>query len=196
MLREPGLTGFLGAIGSDNFGDRLQSCAKGDGVETHYYVDPATPTGTCAVLLNSNHRSLVANLAAANKFEPSHLETEKASAMLGSARLFYIAGFFLTVSLEAILKVAKTATEERKVSARFFCRPFVRGESRVQQRKRSVAVALRLGILVSRRRCEQKPKYMLISSSNLESTPREPRGENKQRSGALNLIALRRIRDF
>ncbi|CAN0007666.1 unnamed protein product [Ascophyllum nodosum] len=125
MLREPGLTGFLGAIGSDNFGDRLQSCAKGDGVETHYYVDPATPTGTCAVLLNSNHRSLVANLAAANKFEPSHLETEKASAMLGSARLFYIAGFFLTVSLEAILKVAKTATEERKVLAMNLSAPFV-----------------------------------------------------------------------
>lgn len=57
----------------------------------------------------------MANLAAANKFEPSHLETEKALAMLSSARFYYIAGFFLTVSMDAILKVAKSATEDRKV---------------------------------------------------------------------------------
>lgn len=118
MLQDGGLTGFLGAIGSDEFGDKLSACAKEDGVDAHYFVDPTTPTGTCAVLVNSGDRSLVANLAAANKFQPSHLDTDKATAMLESARFYYIAGFFLTVSVDSILQVAKPAAENGKVRSR------------------------------------------------------------------------------
>lgn len=124
MLQDPGHTGFLGAIGSDDFGGKLAACAKEDGVDAHYYVDPTTPTGTCAVLVNSGDRSLVANLAAANKFQPSHLDTPKAKEMLESARFYYIAGFFLTVSVDAILQVAKPAAQSGKVRACFvlwFC---------------------------------------------------------------------------
>lgn len=123
MLQDPGLTGFLGAIGSDDFGGKLAACAKEDGVDAHYFIDAATPTGTCAVLVNSGDRSLVANLAAANNFDPSHLATENAASMLESARFFYIAGFFLTVSVDAILTIAKPAAESGKVCVRVrvFC---------------------------------------------------------------------------
>lgn len=84
-------------------------------MDAHYYVDDSTPTGTCAVLVNSGDRSLVANLAAANNFTPEHLDTEKAKAMVDSAKFFYIASFFLTVSVDAILKIAKPAAESGKV---------------------------------------------------------------------------------
>lgn len=84
-------------------------------MDAHYYVDENTPTGTCAVLVNSGDRSLVANLAAANKFVPAHLDTDKAKAMLESAGFYYIASFFLTVSVDAILQIAKPAAESGKV---------------------------------------------------------------------------------
>ncbi|CAN0076812.1 unnamed protein product, partial [Laminaria digitata] len=125
MLQTPGQTGFLGAIGSDDFGGKLSACAKEDGVDAHYFVDAATPTGTCAVLVNSGDRSLVANLAAANKFVPSHLDTPKAKEMLESARFYYIAGFFLTVSVDAILQVAKPAAQSGKILAMNLSAPFL-----------------------------------------------------------------------
>ncbi|CAN0329063.1 unnamed protein product, partial [Scytosiphon promiscuus] len=125
MLSEAGLTGFMGAIGSDDFGGKLAACAKEDGVEAHYYVDDSTPTGTCAVLVNSGDRSLVANLAAANNFTPAHLDTERAKAMVDSAKFFYIASFFLTVSVDAILNIAKPAAESGKVLAMNLSAPFL-----------------------------------------------------------------------
>ncbi|CAM9998700.1 unnamed protein product [Ectocarpus sp. 6 AP-2014] len=125
MLPEAGLTGFMGSIGSDEFGGKLAACAGKDGVEAHYYIDQATPTGTCAVLVNSGDRSLVANLAAANNFAPAHLETEKAKAMVDSAKFFYIAGFFLTVSVDSILAIAKPAAESGKVLAMNLSAPFL-----------------------------------------------------------------------
>lgn len=62
--------------------------------------------GTCAVLVNGGERSLVANLAAANTFQPSHLDTPVAADMIGSAKIVYIAGFFLTVSPPSLQRVA------------------------------------------------------------------------------------------
>lgn len=115
MLGEEGLTGFLGSIGADDYGSKLSSCAKADGVDTHYYIDPKVPTGTCAVLIKSGERSLVANLSAANNFDPTHLSTGKAQAMMESSRITYIAGFFLTVSVEAILNIAERSVKHSKV---------------------------------------------------------------------------------
>lgn len=90
-------------------------------MEAHYYIDDKTPTGTCAVLVNSGDRSLVANLAAANNFVPAHLETERAKAMVESAKFYYIASFFLTVSVDSILQIAKPAAESGKVCVGWVC---------------------------------------------------------------------------
>lgn len=87
-------------------------------MDAHFYIDDTTPTGTYAVLLNSGDRSLVANLAAANNFTPEHLDTERAKAMVDSATFFFIASFFLTVSVDAILNIGKHAAESGKVGAR------------------------------------------------------------------------------
>lgn len=124
-MSPPDLTGYLGAVGKDEFGSKLKDCAAEDGVQTHYMVDETTPTGTCAVLVHGGERSLVANLAAANKFTPDHLDTPEAAAMIESARYYYCAGFFLTVSVEALLRVAKHAAAESKVFALNLSAPFL-----------------------------------------------------------------------
>ncbi len=90
-----------------------------------YQKNPDAATGTCAVLVNGGERSLVANLAAANTFTASHLETAEAKEAISSAKIFYISGFFLTVSVDSILTIAKHAVEERKIFAMNLSAPFL-----------------------------------------------------------------------
>ena len=59
-------------------------------------------------------RSLVTKLDAANHFTPSHLDPNWD--MVERAKFFYSSGFFLTVSVDSMLRVAKHATEKGKVS--------------------------------------------------------------------------------
>ena len=88
MTPTAGCTAYMGAVGTDAFGETLEKCGTDDGVLVHYMKNPDVPTGTCAVLINGGERSLVANLAAANTFSPSHLETDAAKAMI--SRLYNI----------------------------------------------------------------------------------------------------------
>lgn len=83
------------------------------------------PTGTCAVLINGGERSLVANLGAANTFSSSHLDTSEAKEIVARAQIFYISGFFLTVSVDSILSVAKHAVDEGKIFAMNLSAPFL-----------------------------------------------------------------------
>ena len=128
MLKSDGLndaTAYMGCVGKDDFGETLAKCAKEDGVLTHYMQDETTPTGTCAVLIKDGERSLVANLAAANNFKPSHLETEKAKQIYEAAKFYYIAGFFLTVSIESLKIVAEHAVAANKVFCLNLSAPFI-----------------------------------------------------------------------
>jgi len=128
MLSSAGLdksTAYMGCIGNDLFGKELEKCAKNDGVFTHYMQDPKEPTGTCAVLVKDGERSLIAHLGAANNFKPSHLETNLAKSIIESANYYYIAGFFLTVSIESIELVAKHAVKENKVFCLNLSAPFI-----------------------------------------------------------------------
>jgi adenosine kinase len=96
-----------------------------DGVKVLYQRNPTVPTGTCAVLINKGERSLVANLAAANTFSAAHLELEESKAAVALAKVFYISGFFLTVSLEAILSIAQHSLEASKTFAVNLSAPFL-----------------------------------------------------------------------
>lgn len=64
-----------------------------------YMYNDTEPTGTCAVLLTGKHRSLVAYLAAANKFDRSQLAmTSRLAipsnwALVEKAHYYYVAGF-------------------------------------------------------------------------------------------------------
>jgi sugar/nucleoside kinase (ribokinase family) len=76
-------------------------------------------------LVNGGERSLVANLAAANTFTASHLDTSEAQTMIQRAKIFYITGFFLTVSVDAILTIAKHSVEHSKIFAMNLSAPFL-----------------------------------------------------------------------
>ena len=88
-------------------------------------INPSTPTGTCAVLIQHTERSLIANLAAANKFTPDHLQTPEVAAAIAAARIFYSSGFFLTVSPPAFQEVAKHARDNGKIVSVNLAAPFI-----------------------------------------------------------------------
>jgi len=122
---------YFGCIGNDKFGKVLQSKADEDGVNAVYQIHPEEATGTCAVVCTEGgtKRSLVANLASANLFTIDHVNMEKNWKCVQKANLFYIAGFFLTVSPPSIMKVAKHACDNNKIftmnlSAPFLCQFF------------------------------------------------------------------------
>jgi adenosine kinase len=62
-------------------------------------------------------RSLVTTLRAAEKFEPSHLESIKD--IVDGVKMYYVGGFFLTHGVESALVLAKKAAESGKVHHRF-----------------------------------------------------------------------------
>lgn len=128
MLKSSGIenaSAFMGCVGTDDYGKRLEDCASKDGVLTHYMKDKSTPTGTCAVLVKDGERSLIANLAAANNFKPSHLETAESRAIYEAAKVYYIAGFFLTVSVESLVIVAEHALANNKTFCLNLSAPFI-----------------------------------------------------------------------
>eukprot|EP00816_Leptocylindrus_hargravesii_P003507 CAMPEP_0196810884 /NCGR_PEP_ID=MMETSP1362-20130617/15042_1 /TAXON_ID=163516 /ORGANISM="Leptocylindrus danicus, Strain CCMP1856" /LENGTH=346 /DNA_ID=CAMNT_0042186067 /DNA_START=50 /DNA_END=1090 /DNA_ORIENTATION=+ len=123
---EPKSTAFMGCVGKDEFGAQLEKCAsEEDGVLVHYMKDDDAPTGTCAVLVKDGERSLIANLAAANNFKPSHLETQLAKDIYNAASVYYIAGFFLTVSVESLKIIADHAVEKNKTFCLNLSAPFI-----------------------------------------------------------------------
>lgn len=125
MLNIPDSTSYFGAIGVDEFGQTLEKFAAQDGVKVLYQKNKEVATGTCAVLVNGGERSLVANIAAANTFTASHLETPEAKEAIDLSQIVYISGFFLTVSVESIEVVAKHCVDNRKIFAMNLSAPFL-----------------------------------------------------------------------
>jgi len=125
MLQVPGSTAYFGAIGNDAFGETLERCVEEDGVHVFYQKHATTPTGSCAVLVHGGERSLVANLAAANTFSVDHIEKPEAKDMIAQAKIFYVTGFFLTVSVETILRIARHSVAEYKTFAINLSAPFL-----------------------------------------------------------------------
>ncbi|XP_061490823.1 adenosine kinase isoform X2 [Rhineura floridana] len=117
---------FFGCIGTDKFGAILKKKTEEAHVDAHYYEQSEEPTGTCAACITSDNRSLVANLAAANCYKKEkHLDMEKNWNLVEKARVYYIAGFFLTVSPESVLKVASQASADNKIFSLNLSAPFI-----------------------------------------------------------------------
>jgi len=108
-------TAFFGCVGKDDAAATLQKCAEADSVDARYQVNEGKPTGRCAVLITGQDRSLVTKLDAANEYTVDHLKSNWE--VVEKARFYYSAGFFLTVSVESMLMVAKHAAENGKVYA-------------------------------------------------------------------------------
>ena len=115
MLQKQFATSYVGCVGNDEFGRQLEIQATGDGVRVQYLVDEKEPTGTCACLITQKVRSLVANLGAAQHYKVEHLVKKENWALIEAAKICYISGFFLMVSLDAIFEVARHCADADKV---------------------------------------------------------------------------------
>jgi len=124
-LKEPESTSFVGCIGQDTFGDKLKACMKKEDIKTNYLVDPAMPTGVCAVLITGGNRSLVTRLDAANEYKHSHLVTPTTWSLVTDASFYYIAGYFLTVSPESMIEIGEYAVSKNKCFSMNLSAPFL-----------------------------------------------------------------------
>jgi len=125
MLQKPAATGYMGCIGNDQYGYEMRKACLKDGVNVKYMIDPSTSTGTCAVGVLGGERTLCANLSAANNYSVDHVSQPENWAIVDAAKFYYMAGFFLTVSPESIMKVAKHACEENKTFCMNLSAPFI-----------------------------------------------------------------------
>ncbi|CAL8469677.1 g9218 [Coccomyxa elongata] len=125
LLQVPGATSYFGSVGKDDYAEKLRKAATDGGVNVQYHVDESTPTGTCATAVMGGERSLVANLAAANNYKVDHVKRQENWALVEAARVIYSAGFFITVSPDSILLVAKHCAANNKVYCMNLSAPFI-----------------------------------------------------------------------
>lgn len=125
ILQKPNVTVFFGCVGSDEYSQKLKEKAVLDGVNVRYQYNETTPTGTCGVLITGHHRSLCANLSAANCFTIDHINSPDNHKYLENAEYFYISGFFLTVSPSSIQAVAKHALAHNRLFMMNLSAPFL-----------------------------------------------------------------------
>ncbi|KAI9486041.1 MAG: Ribokinase-like protein [Benjaminiella poitrasii] len=123
----PNSTAYMGCISDDEFGKAMTEAAKADGLYTNYAITKDAPTGTCAVLITGNHRSLVANLAAAEKFQESFLKKPENWKLVEEAKYFYFGSFFITHDggYQSALLVSQHAAENNKTFALNLSAPFL-----------------------------------------------------------------------
>ncbi|EDV91191.1 adenosine kinase [Drosophila grimshawi] len=125
ILCKPFRAIFFGAVGRDKFGDTIGKRARSDGVETQYQVREEAPTGTCAVIISGQDRSLVANLGAAALFTEDWLDIEENACILERAKFFYATGFFMAVSSASVLRIARLSSETNRFFVLNFSAVFV-----------------------------------------------------------------------
>lgn len=124
-ILEPNSVVYFGSVGADVYAEQLNQANASYGLKTLYQVQEKTATGKCAALISGKHRSLVTDLAAANEFTPSHLQKEENWKYVENAKYFYIGGFHLTVSPEAIQLLGKHASDNNKTLLLNFSAPFI-----------------------------------------------------------------------
>uniref|UniRef100_A0A8B9JHX1 Adenosine kinase n=1 Tax=Astyanax mexicanus TaxID=7994 RepID=A0A8B9JHX1_ASTMX len=125
MIQKPHkVATFFGCIGKDKFGEILKEKAEESHVDAHYYEQSEEPTGTCAACITGDNRSASTFLR-----EGLYRFLRITHSPTTHTHTHIYTGFFLTVSTESILKVAKHASENNKIftlnlSAPFICQFF------------------------------------------------------------------------
>jgi len=117
-------TSYFGAVGKDETAATLAGKAREAGVNV-VYQSTEFPTGRCAVLITGQDRSLVTKLDAANHFTVSHLEDAANWAVVEAAQTVYSAGFFLTVSVDSMIKVGKFCSSTNRTYCLNLSAPFL-----------------------------------------------------------------------
>jgi adenosine kinase len=125
MLQEAGATAYMGCIGKDENGEQLTKACATDGVNALYMVDPKTPTGTCATLITGIERSLCTNLSAANNYKADHCKKPENWKVVQGAKIVYSAGFFATVSPQAMEIVSQEKAKDGGIYCMNLSAPFL-----------------------------------------------------------------------
>jgi len=123
---------YVGAVGADDFADKLLKENEEWSVKCVYQVVPDKPTGACVCVLSGHNRSLVTSLGAAECFKLEHLLTREVSHLVDEATFIYIPAFFLTHGSESAMHLAKTASAAGKLVATNLSAPFITQVFKVQ----------------------------------------------------------------
>jgi len=118
-------TAFIGSVGADSRGTLLMQANEKEGVKNAVYVEEGEETGVCAVVIQSNNRSLVTDLCAAKHFRISHLEKPNILSLLRSARHVYVSGYFLPYAAESALQIAKIAENKQQFLTLNLAAPYI-----------------------------------------------------------------------
>lgn len=116
---------YFGSVGKDKYSELLLSANEKAGLTSKYMFQEDIETGKCVALISNFDRSLVTDLAAANHFKPSHLEKPENWKLVENAKAFYVGGFHLTVSPDAIKLLGKHAAENNKPLTLNLSAPFI-----------------------------------------------------------------------
>jgi len=125
MLQTPGSTAYMGCVGKDDNAKKLKDACSADGVNAQYMEDPSTPTGCCACLIMDKERSLCTLLAAANNYKVDHVKQPENWKIVEQAKIIYSAGFFITVSPEAIEAVSTHTQKSGAIYCLNLSAPFI-----------------------------------------------------------------------
>ena len=77
------------------------------------------------MLITGQDRSLVTKLDAANHFTSAHLNNADNWRVVQAAKVVYSAGFFLTVSVDSMVRVAQHCAENNKTYCLNLSAPFL-----------------------------------------------------------------------
>ncbi|CAG8493406.1 14182_t:CDS:2 [Racocetra persica] len=125
-ILKPNSTVYFGCVGNDKYAEQMRKAAQNEGLIVDYLVTNTHPTGTCAVIITNNDRSLVANLSAAQEYKGSlHLDLPEKWEIVKNIKFYYITGFFISSSYDSMLKIAKHAAETNKVFTLNLSAPFI-----------------------------------------------------------------------
>ncbi|EIE81436.1 hypothetical protein G6F46_000217 [Rhizopus delemar] len=118
---------YMGCVSDDQFAETMKEAAEADGLTTNYEITKDAPTGTCAVLITGHDRSLVANLAAAEKFQASFLQKPENWKYVEEAQYYYFGSFFITHDggYQSALLVSEHAAKNNKTFALNLSAPFL-----------------------------------------------------------------------
>lgn len=90
ILGKPNIVTFFGCVGEDKYSKILEDKARTAGVNVQYQYSSKDLTGTCAVCITGSHRSLCANLAAANNFTIEHVLKPENYKYVEEAQYYYV----------------------------------------------------------------------------------------------------------
>ncbi|VDQ05083.1 unnamed protein product [Trichobilharzia regenti] len=117
ILRKPLSCSFVGCIGADRMGDRIEAECRELGLETEFQTTKKPlETGKVAVLINGKNRSIVTYLGAACDLTVQHVKQPRVWSLVERARVFYIA---------VSLTMAKHATTFGKLFCFNLSAPFI-----------------------------------------------------------------------